>query len=153
MRALICDKIWTVWCQIWQWRHQGTLNVKWPNLENWGFTQKRTFWLITFSITVILIKWLWWWWSEHQRGTVVNCNLAKKAVTYSHIEHTFKWTIQDHITQVIITIIIIIINTSTAHFNIVIWWNVHTQKWDSHSLYYATRSNNWNYWHFQLLHQ
>ena len=29
------------------------LNVKWPNLENWGFTQKRTFWLIIFSITVI----------------------------------------------------------------------------------------------------
>ena len=149
MRALICDKIWTVWCQIWQWRHQGTLNVKWPNLENWGFTQKRTFWLITFSITVILIKWLWWWWSEHQRGNVVNCNLANKAVTYSHIQHTFKWTIQDHITQVVI--IIIIINTSTGHFNTVIWWNVHTQKWDLHSLHYATRSNNWNYWRIQLL--
>ena len=41
----------------------------------------------------------------------------------------FKWTIQDHITQVVIMMIIIIIfNTSNAHFNISIWSNAHAQK-------------------------
>ena len=48
----------------------------------------------------------------------MNCNLAKKAVTYSHIEQTseqFKTILHS---QVIIIIIIIIFDTSIAHFNI-----------------------------------
>ena len=48
----------------------------------------------------------------------MNCNLAKKAVTYSHIEHTseqFKTILRSH---VIVIIIIIIFDTSIAHFNI-----------------------------------
>ena len=48
----------------------------------------------------------------------MNCNLAKKAVTYSHVEHTseqFKTILQS---QVIIIVIIIIFDTSIAHFNI-----------------------------------
>ena len=49
----------------------------------------------------------------------MNCNLAKKAVTYSHVGHTseqFKTILHS---QVKITIIIIIIfDTSIAHFNI-----------------------------------
>ena len=51
----------------------------------------------------------------------MNCNLAKKAVTYSHVEHTseqFKTILHS---QVIIIIIIIrrrIFDNSITHFNI-----------------------------------
>ena len=44
----------------------------------------------------------------------MNCNLAKKAVTYSHVEHTseqFKTILQSQV-------IIIVFDTSIAHFNI-----------------------------------
>ena len=49
----------------------------------------------------------------------MNCNLAKKAVTCSHIENTseqFKTILRSHV--IVIIIIIIIIETSIAHFNI-----------------------------------
>ena len=50
----------------------------------------------------------------------MNCNLAKKAVSYSHIEQTseqFKTILHSQV--IIITIIIIIIfDTSIAHFKI-----------------------------------
>ena len=49
----------------------------------------------------------------------MNCNLTKKAVTYSHIEHTseqFKTILHSHV--IVIIIIIIIFDTSIAHFNI-----------------------------------
>ena len=53
---------------------------------------------------------------------MVNCNLAKKAVTCSHIEHPseqFKTILRSHVIVIIIIIIIIIIfDTSIAHFNI-----------------------------------
>ena len=52
----------------------------------------------------------------------MNCNLAKKAVTYSHIEQTiseqFKTILHSQVITIIIIIIIIIFDTSTAHFNI-----------------------------------
>ena len=51
----------------------------------------------------------------------MNCNLAKKAVTCSHIENTseqFKTILRSHVIVIIIIIIIIIIETSIAHFNI-----------------------------------
>ena len=51
----------------------------------------------------------------------MNCNLAKKAVTYSHIEQTISEQFKTilHSQVIIITIIIIIIfDTSIAHFNI-----------------------------------
>ena len=50
----------------------------------------------------------------------MNCNLAKKAVTYSHIEQTseqFKTILHSQVI-IIIIIIIIIFDTSIAHFNI-----------------------------------
>ena len=50
---------------------------------------------------------------------MVNCNLAKKAVTCSHIEHPseqFKTILRSHV--IVIIIIIIIFDTSIAHFNI-----------------------------------
>ena len=49
---------------------------------------------------------------------MVNCNLAKKAVIYSHVEHTseqFKTILHS---QIIVIIIIIIFDTFIAHFNI-----------------------------------
>ena len=53
---------------------------------------------------------------------MVNCNLAKKAVTYSHIEQTseqFKTILHSQVIIItIIIIIIIIFDTSIAHFNI-----------------------------------
>ena len=52
---------------------------------------------------------------------MVNCNLAKKAVTCSHIEHPseqFKTILRSHVIVIIIIIIIIIFDTSIAHFNI-----------------------------------
>ena len=49
----------------------------------------------------------------------MNCNLAKKAVTYSHIEQTISEQFKTILhSQVIIIIIIIIFDTSIAHFNI-----------------------------------
>ena len=52
----------------------------------------------------------------------MNCNLAKKAVTYSHIEQTiseqFKTILHSQVIVIIIIIIIIIFDTSIAHFNI-----------------------------------
>ena len=55
----------------------------------------------------------------------MNCNLAKKAVTYSHVEHTseqFKTILHSQVMVIIIMIIIIIIiiifDTSIAHLNI-----------------------------------
>ena len=54
----------------------------------------------------------------------MNCNLAKKAVTYSRIEQTseqFKTILHSQviiITIIIIIIIIIIFDTSIAHFKI-----------------------------------
>ena len=56
----------------------------------------------------------------------MNCNLAKKAVTYSHVEHTseqFKTILHSQVMVIIIMIILIIIiiiifDTSIAHFNI-----------------------------------
>ena len=50
----------------------------------------------------------------------MNCNRAKKAVTYSHIEQTseqFKTILHSQVI-IIIIIIIIIFDTSIAHFNI-----------------------------------
>ena len=50
----------------------------------------------------------------------MNYNLAKKAVTYSHIEQTseqFKTILHSQVI-IIIIIIIIIFDTSIAHFNI-----------------------------------
>ena len=51
----------------------------------------------------------------------MNCNLAKKAVTYSHIGQTiseqFKTILHSQVI-IIIIIIIIIFDTSIAHFNI-----------------------------------
>ena len=51
----------------------------------------------------------------------MNCNLEKKAVTYSHIEQTiseqFKTILHSQVI-IIIIIIIIIFDTSIAHFNI-----------------------------------
>ena len=50
----------------------------------------------------------------------MNCNLAKKAVTYSRIEQTseqFKTILHSQVITIII-IIIIIFDTSIAHFNI-----------------------------------
>ena len=51
----------------------------------------------------------------------MNCNLAKKAVTYSHIEQTiseqFKTILHSQVI-IIIIIMIIIFDTSIAHFNI-----------------------------------
>ena len=50
----------------------------------------------------------------------MNCNLAKKAVTYSHVEHTseqFKTILRTQV-KIIIIIIIIIFDTFIAHFNI-----------------------------------
>ena len=61
----------------------------------------------------------------------MNCNLAKKAVIYSHIEHTseqFKTILHSQEIIIIIVIIIIMFDTSIAHFNIGIWSNAHTQK-------------------------
>ena len=52
---------------------------------------------------------------------MVNCNLAKKAVIYSHVEHTseqFKTILHSQIIVIIIIIIIIIFDTFIAHFNI-----------------------------------
>ena len=53
---------------------------------------------------------------------MVNCNLAKKEVTYSHVEHTseqFKTILRSQVIVIIIIIIIIIIfDTFIAHFNI-----------------------------------
>ena len=57
-------------------------------------------------------------------------NIAKKAVTYSHIEHTseqFKTILHSQV--IVIIIIIIIFDTSIAHFNVGIWSNAHIQKW------------------------
>ena len=52
----------------------------------------------------------------------MNCNLAKKEVTYSHVEHTseqFKTILRSQVIVIIIIIIIIIIfDTFIAHFNI-----------------------------------
>ena len=51
----------------------------------------------------------------------MNCNLAKKAVTYSHVEHTseqFKTILRTQVKIIIIIIIIIIFDTFIAHFNI-----------------------------------
>ena len=54
----------------------------------------------------------------------MNCNLAKKAVTYSYVEHTseqFKTILHSQvmvIIMIIIITIIIIFDTSVAHFNI-----------------------------------
>ena len=52
----------------------------------------------------------------------MNCNLAKKAVSYSHIEQTiseqFKTILHSQVIIIIIIIIIIIFDTSIAHFNI-----------------------------------
>ena len=51
----------------------------------------------------------------------MNCNLAKKAVTYSRIEQTreqFKTILRSQVIIIIIIIIIIIFDTSIAHFNI-----------------------------------
>ena len=52
----------------------------------------------------------------------MNCNLAKKAVSYSHIEQTiseqFKTILHSQVIVIIIIIIIIIFDTSIAHFNI-----------------------------------
>ena len=55
----------------------------------------------------------------------MNCNLAKKAVTYSHVEHTseqFKTILHSQVMVIIIMMIIIIIiiifDTSIAHLNI-----------------------------------
>ena len=52
----------------------------------------------------------------------MNCNVAKKAVTYSHVEHTseqFKTILRSQVIVIIIIIIIIIIifDTFIAHFN------------------------------------
>ena len=52
---------------------------------------------------------------------MVNCNLAKKEVTYSHVEHTseqFKTILRSQVIVIIIIIIIIIFDTFIAHFNI-----------------------------------
>ena len=49
----------------------------------------------------------------------MNCNLAKKEVTYSHVEHTseqFKTILRSQV--IVIIIIIIIFDTFIAHFNI-----------------------------------
>ena len=51
----------------------------------------------------------------------MNCNLAKKAVTYSRIEQTseqFKTILHSQVIIITIIIIIIIFDTSIAHFNI-----------------------------------
>ena len=56
----------------------------------------------------------------------MNCNLAKKAVMYSHVEHTseqFKTILHSQVIVIIKIIIIIIIitiifDTSIAHLNI-----------------------------------
>ena len=50
----------------------------------------------------------------------MNCNLAKKAVSYSHIEQTISEQFKTilHSQVIIIIIIIIIFDTSIAHFNI-----------------------------------
>ena len=49
----------------------------------------------------------------------MNCNLEKKAVTYSHIEQTISEQFKTilHSQVIIIIIIIIIFDTSIAHFN------------------------------------
>ena len=51
----------------------------------------------------------------------MNCNVAKKAVTYSHVEQTseqFKTILRSQVKIIIIIIIIIIIfDTFIAHFN------------------------------------
>ena len=58
----------------------------------------------------------------------MNCNVAKKAVTYSHVEHTseqFKTILRSQVKIIIIIIIIIIMiiiiiiifDTFIAHFN------------------------------------
>ena len=50
----------------------------------------------------------------------MNCNLAKKEVTCSHLEHTseqFKTILRSQV-KIIIIIIIIIFDTFIAHFNI-----------------------------------
>ena len=50
----------------------------------------------------------------------MNCNLAKKEVTCSHLEHTseqFKTILRSQVKIIIIIIIIIIFDTFIAHFN------------------------------------
>ena len=51
----------------------------------------------------------------------MNCNVAKKAVTYSHVEHTseqFKTILHSQVIIIIIIIALIIFDTFIAHFNI-----------------------------------
>ena len=51
----------------------------------------------------------------------MNCNLTKKAVTYSHVEHTseqFKTILHSQVIIIIIIIALIIFDTFIAHFNI-----------------------------------
>ena len=48
----------------------------------------------------------------------MNCNLAKKAVSYSHIEQTISEQFKTILHSQVIIIIIIIFDTSIAHFKI-----------------------------------